>query len=67
MKDWEANAALLWKHDSAKFMKLTPRMREQPVVEVFGSPTNNGDITILLASVAALAGIVVAAICGVLA
>ena len=46
-KDWEYHAALLHKHDSAKFNHPTKRMRCSPAIETFED--DGFDLVILVA------------------
>jgi flagellar biosynthesis/type III secretory pathway M-ring protein FliF/YscJ len=58
-KDWEYHAALLHKHDSAKFNRPTKRMHESPVIEHFDQTAQFLDLVILVGSAAVLAIVVV--------
>lgn len=57
-KDWEYHAALLHKHDSAKFNRPTKRMHESPVIEQFGDEQHFMDVIILVGCAAGLAIVV---------
>jgi hypothetical protein len=65
-KDWEYHAALLHKHDSAKFNVPTKRVRESPVVEQYGTATSALDLVILVGCASALGVIVLLLIVGLL-